>query len=307
MKHILLFGDPILDIYVYGSAIGKSLETPTIVAKEQDRKISFGGSSLVARNILELGGKVSYVTVLGNDKEAKLYEGLKHKNLTKHFIVDPIRRTTIKKRFWVDGYKLLQIDNLDNRDISQKIQGEIVQIVNKEMVKTDVVVISDYRHGMMTPHIINFVLKTANQHNKKVFVDSQVSHRKSVHHYYKDSYMVLLSEKEAKDVDPNFGLDNFDELKHKLGKSNICVKLGENGSIASVKGKVVKTSAIKVQPLDVCGAGDAFLAALCISDLDNIEASLKKSNIWAGLSTLIHGTTPPKKADLEKHIKGETE
>ena len=38
-KKVLIVGDTILDIYVNGTAIGKSLETPTIVAKEESRNI----------------------------------------------------------------------------------------------------------------------------------------------------------------------------------------------------------------------------------------------------------------------------
>ena len=108
-KKILLIGDPILDIYVYGTALGKSAETPTMVAKEERTEVSYGGSSLVVRNILELGAKVSYIAVIGNDEEAKHYNKFNHANLTNYFVVDKTRRTTIKKRFWIDGYKLSRL------------------------------------------------------------------------------------------------------------------------------------------------------------------------------------------------------
>ena len=54
-KPILLFGDSIVDVYVYGHALGISSETPTIVAHRDSQKVSLGGAFLVARNLLELG------------------------------------------------------------------------------------------------------------------------------------------------------------------------------------------------------------------------------------------------------------
>ena len=50
--------------------------------------------------------------------------------------------------------------------------------------------------------------------------------------------------------------------------------------------------------VDTCGAGDAFLAALCLGGLARPELSLHIANRWAGLSTTVHGTVPPRLADL---------
>jgi len=307
-KKILLIGDLILDIYVYGTAIGKSLETPTIVAKEQSTKISFGGASLVVRNMLELGAKVSFISVIGNDKKAKKYTEFVHKNLEKKFVTDLTRKTTIKKRFWIDGYKMLQIDNLDNKDIDKKVLGKIKETFEKEIKKCDVVVVSDYRHGLMTKELIEFIKKITQKNKKKVFVDSQISHRKSMHQHYKDYYIILLSEQEAKTLDKNFKPVNaasFEELQKKLGSSNLCVKLGEKGSLSLIENKCFKTKAIKINSKDTCGAGDAFLAAIALSNLqNNTEESLQIANVWAGLSTAIHGTIPAKKQELLNYFSG---
>jgi sugar/nucleoside kinase (ribokinase family) len=52
--------------------------------------------------------------------------------------------------------------------------------------------------------------------------------------------------------------------------------------------------------VDPCGAGDAFLAAFSLGDRSQPEESLKIANIWGALSTTIHGTIPPQKAELLK-------
>lgn len=305
-KKVLLVGDTILDIYVYGTAIGKSLETPTIVAKENSKKLSFGGASLVARNLAELGANVDFVSVIGNDESAKYYDSFSHPKIKKFFVVDKSRQTTVKKRFWIDGYKLLQMDNLDNRDIDDKISAQLLEEVKNKIKQADLVVISDYRHGLFTTKIIEELKELAKANEKNMVVDSQISHRESMHHFYRDSYLVLLSEKEAKQLDEKFvptkSKDSFEGLKKVLGNSNICVKLGEKGSIALINGQCFLTKAIDVEPKDTCGAGDAFIAALSLSGLENPVESLCIANAWAGLSTTIHGTEPPKKQELLKQL-----
>lgn len=305
-KTILLIGDPILDIYVYGTALGKSLETPTIVAKKLKTQITFGGATLVVRNILELGSFVKYIAVLGSDKNSKYYDNLKHKNLDKYLILDKSRKTTTKKRFWIDGYKLLQIDELDNRDVNEDLENKIIKIFKDEIKKCDIIVISDYRHGLLTKKLISTVIEIATKNQKKILVDSQISHREGNHHLYKGSSMILLSENEAKTIDPNFKIVTngiSKKIQNYFKESNICIKLGKQGSIYSDKSEIIRSPAIEVNSVDTCGAGDAFLAACAVSDLKEISNVMEFANIWAGLSTTIHGTLPPTIKKFENYIK----
>jgi sugar/nucleoside kinase (ribokinase family) len=53
-----------------------------------------------------------------------------------------------------------------------------------------------------------------------------------------------------------------------------------------------------VTVVDTTGAGDAFMSAFCLAGPGEPEQALKLANAWAGLSVQIHGTIPPKKADL---------
>ena len=54
------------------------------------------------------------------------------KNLKKiNYIIDKKRPTTIKERFMVDGYKLLQLDVLKNEEVSKEIIKKITYKVKK--------------------------------------------------------------------------------------------------------------------------------------------------------------------------------
>jgi sugar/nucleoside kinase (ribokinase family) len=60
----------------------------------------------------------------------------------------------------------------------------------------------------------------------------------------------------------------------------------------------VSAPARPVAAADTTGAGDAFLAALALTGLDDPLAALTLANAWAALSIQIHGTIPPALDDL---------
>ena len=259
---------------------------------------------MVVRNILSLGSKVKYIFTLGDDENSKYYKSFNHKNLQKFIINDSLKKTTAKKRFWIDGYKLLQIDDLDNQDISKEIENKILNTFKEHIKSCDLVIISDYRHGLLTESLIASIKIISNIQNKKLFVDSQISHRVSNHHLYKDIYMLFLSENEAKNIDPNFDADKklFNKILNSFPNIKICIKLGENGSVYLNDKEVIFSPAADVKVNDTCGAGDAFLAACAVGHIDDPIKLMELANAWAGLSTQIHGTQPPELNDLLKKI-----
>ena len=293
-KNVLLIGDTIVDHYVYGTLLGTSAETPTIVAKEMEQTFTLGGAFLVCRNLLSLNGKVQFITLIGEDRESDLIRHFSHPNLTMLPFTDDGRKVTVKRRYWVDGYKLLQFDQLDDRPLEPSVGEDILREVERRLPRTHSLIISDYRHGLLTKELIHQLIGLAKKANKPIFVDSQVSQKASNHMLYQGASLICLNRKEALCVDPDMGNEvDFEKLFHRLKASHIVVKDGEKGSIASIGGKIYRTPAYPVNVVDTCGAGDAFLAALSLGDLERPEISLSLANLWAGLSTAQKGPHPP--------------
>ena len=305
-KRVLLVGDTILDIYIYGNIVGKALDAPVPEVEEGQVNIFFGGNGLVASHILELGGHLTFITVLGADEDAKYYDSLVHPKLKKIFLVDNTRRTTVKRR-WYDGWKkLLQVNKVDNHDISVSLEKKLLGHIEREVKNVDVIVVMDPQHGLLKQTLIDNLLKISKKYEKPLYVDVQISHKKSNHHLYRGVDYMLLNEKEARTVYPKFDIKKPEQtlatIMKKLNLKNVIVKLGSRGTLAVVNGRYIKTRAYKVRAVDPCGAGDAFLAAFSLGDRSRPEESLKIANIWAALSTKIHGTIPPKKKDLIRAI-----
>lgn len=297
-----MIGDTILDIYSYGQEVCKSSDSQAIEAEEEKISITFGGASLVASNILELGGRVIFFSVVGDDPISKHYDFFTHPKLNKNFLVDKNRPTTVKKRFWVDGRKVFQINQVDNQDISSNLEKELIAKIESCLSEVDLIVALDARHGLLTKNLISQLIRLAKRHQKPLYVDSQISHKNSNHYLYRRADCFFLNRNEAKAILPDFNMrrpkESLKLLKENFAVNNVVIKLGGQGSVALFNNKYIRSPAYRVKALDPCGAGDAFLACFCLGSREAPEESLAIANVWAALSTTIRGTNPPKKQAL---------
>lgn len=294
-KKILLIGDTILDAYVYGRKVGKDLDSSAPQVKEIDVFRTFGGASLVAANILELGGQVFFVSVVGADKNAEYYNTFNHLKFKKFFIVDTERKTTTKSRIFVDGKKMLWLNQVTDGEINSDIEKKIVDAVKPLVKEVDVMVAADNQHGLLTENLIKQLVKLSHEFKKPLYVDSQIGYKPGKHHLYRGADCMFLNRREAQSVDKKIDIK---KIKEKLGISNVVVKLGAKGAVALFNDELVGSVPYKVRVVDPCGAGDAFLAAFSMSDRRFPEESLDIANIWGALAVTIQGTEPPKKKDL---------
>lgn len=296
-----------MDIYIYGNTIGLSPDAPSPEMEEQKSSIFFGGNGLIANHILNLGGDLTFITILGDDEDAKYYDSWTHPKLKKIFLTDPTRKTTVKRRWFDKNLKLLQVNKVDNHYINSDLEKRIIKLVEANAPHADVIVIMDPQHGMLTKRLIKNIVAIGKKYKKPLHVDVQVFHRPSNHHLYKGVDTMFLNQKEAEAVYPEFNPQKPEQsllvIIKKLKLKNAVVKLGSLGSIAIFGDQYIKSRPYKVRAVDVCGAGDAFLAAFSLGDRNQPEESLRVANIWAALSTKIHGTMPPRKKDLAKILK----
>jgi len=66
-QKMLVIGDFIADIYIYGKPFQLSREAPVVVIRHESEEIVPGGAGNAANNLASLGGQVFAVGILGND------------------------------------------------------------------------------------------------------------------------------------------------------------------------------------------------------------------------------------------------
>jgi len=255
---------------------------------------------------------VVFSTVLGDDA----LKDQVHKDLAAHgirclLIVDPTRPTTSKNAIVVAGYRLLKIDTLDNRAISEKVLKQLVEQV--ATVPADAVVCSDFRHGIFDRHTIPDLV-AAIPRNAFRAADSQVASRWGNILEFKGFDLITPNEREAR-----FALGDQDSGVRPLGVElftraqckTLMLKLGDRGMIAfrdrppADARSFFSLDSFAERAVDPVGAGDALLAyaTLAMVATGNEVVAAILGSFAAGIECEVDGNVPVTQTDLLDKIR----
>ncbi len=303
---VLVVGDSMLDAYEHCVVKRISPEAPVPIAVVVDDSFFLGGAANVAHNARALGAQVSIVSVVGDDEEGRRIrtlldaEGIHHAGL----ITDSQRVTTQKKRVVSGTQQLMRIDREVTYDIRKEIQAEIHVTLEKLIHTHDVIIISDYCKGLLSPSTIQFIKKEAEKRKVKIFVDSKdTSLRK-----YTDVYLIKPNKEEAEHLagekfTPAY--TNLESIGGKLSKSfgsNVVITLGADGMALFADNHFSHQTTKAQQVYDVSGAGDTVLAtiATAVSSGISLEDAVTISNYTAGYVVSQLGTVVCSQKTLKK-------
>nr|WP_294895316.1 D-glycero-beta-D-manno-heptose-7-phosphate kinase [uncultured Pedobacter sp.] len=288
--NILVIGDLMLDHYIHGSATRLSPEAPVpIVSAKKEFKI-IGGAGNVANNIIALGGKVSVGGVVGDDDNGEeIIKILLEKQADTSLIVkDKSRSTTLKTRILADNHQIVRVDREHLHPINTEIETEISDQLANEISKSDIVIISDYNKGLLTPLLTQNIINYAKSVNKKVVVDPKgIDYSK-----YKNAYLIKPNRKELTETAKIGSLNNEASLKeaatvvfNQTNVENLVVTLSEEGMVI-INATEFTTLPIKATEVyDVTGAGDTVIAtiAYCLAIGLNLYEACQISNYAAAI------------------------
>ena len=173
----LCIGDVMLDHYVQGQIKRISPEAPVPVLKSSDSYSTLGGAGNLVANMATLGAISYFTTIVGNDDGAKTIKKIaqSYDNLGLHLLKLSDRPTTTKTRYISQNQQILRIDNESDQQISPSDVDTILQHTHTQITKSDIVIISDYKKGLITDSLSTQVIMQAHAHGKKVIVDPKGS------------------------------------------------------------------------------------------------------------------------------------
>lgn len=300
-----VIGDTIVDINHYCEVVGGLHKTPTLSVSKKISEKYLGGASIVAAHFKEITNNVTLTTLLGRDKYASFIKNeLRKRNISLNYITEENRPTTTKSSYICNFHKLLKVDNVINSIISI----ESLEKLQKKIKKTDIIVFSDFRHGMFNSYTINKICKKL---PKKIFkvADSQVASRWGNICDFKNFDLITPTEKEARfslmqQDDPIRTLIN--NVLDATGSSNVILKLGSKGIISLNKKKkdYITIDSFVNKVLDNNGAGDCLLAysSLTLFKTKSLIAASIIGVLAASCKCEMLGNKPVKIEDLLKKI-----
>ena len=153
---VLILGDVMLDEYMWGAVSRISPEAPVPVVAVQSESVKVGGAGNVATNVAALGGRATLVGLVGNDAAA---ERLSHE-LELHgvkgdgLVEDRSRPTTIKSRVVAGSQHVVRFDRESDAPVSRAVRAQVIAAVRQRLPETDVLLISDYAKGVVSPGLV---------------------------------------------------------------------------------------------------------------------------------------------------------
>lgn len=259
-------GDTIVDSYCYCSLLGATAKSPTLSVRYEHRDVFAGGAAAVAQHMRAAGATVALSTVLGEDEPKQFVErALGDAGVQLVPVIDKVRPTPYKERFFAEGYKLLQVDRVDNRTISE----HAVRTLEHALASTpaSVVVFSDFRHGIFNSQNVRRLRACIPPDALKV-ADSQVSSRWGNILDFTEFDLLTPNEREAR-----FALGDQDSVVRPLALKlfqqarcrSLILKLAERGLIGyrtpgNMPREFFTIDSFADHVVDPIGAGDALLA-----------------------------------------------
>lgn len=307
----LVVGDLMLDEYLWGTAERISPEAPVQVVDVQREDLRLGGAGNVANNLRTLGCRVTLASVIGADDNGEaLVRGLTEREIdTGGMFREPGRRTARKTRIVASHQQILRIDRETRAPLAPVQEAEFCAWLKEHVGSFDVVLVSDYLKGVLTPAVLTAVVTAARSHRIPVLVDPKGTD----YGRYRGATVLTPNRKEAEAA---AGLAIHDDaslvraaetIMGKVGLDNLLITRSEAGmSLFSGSGRTIHIPTVAREVFDVTGAGDTVLATLACGvagGMDLADAA-RLANTAAGIAVAKLGTsvvTPAEIVDAVAH------
>ncbi|HKL13046.1 MAG TPA: 1-phosphofructokinase family hexose kinase [Halanaerobiales bacterium] len=194
-------------------------------------------------------------------------------------------------------------DNLNNTTTEVLEAGpeikehEINNFLNKykQLVKkADVITASGSLPRGLTTDFYRNLIKIANKNNKKIILDTSGDYLKEA--IKEKPYMIKPNEEEIsylfKDGYKNI-VDYIQPLikLKKMGIKRPIITLGKKGALGLYDGKAIHFQPPEVEPVNVVGSGDAFVAGCAIGLLENDYIQTLKKGMACGIANTLYMKT----------------
>jgi len=312
---VLLVGDIMLDSFIYGAVSRISPEAPIPVISVNREKKMLGGAGNVLANLAALGCETDIISIIGKDVAGQ--EVMQHVSdcgVSPHGMVEDLARPTIlKTRYISQNQQLLRVDREEIVTPSEVIEKQIISITEKLMAKANILILSDYGKGVLSPNVIKSLIKLANKNKIPVVVDPK-GNDFSV---YKGASVVTPNRNELQGAMNGMTVKTDSDIESagqalikQSGIETVIVTRSEDGiSVINKKDTPVHIPTKAREVYDVSGAGDtvvATIAAMMASGANTAQAA-EVANIAGGLAVAKLGTAIISQAELMQAIENSDE
>lgn len=312
-KKIVVWGDFILDEYIFTSTGRISREAPVLVTEYEESCFMLGGAGNVVHNLKSLGAEPVPVGFSGDDEAGERIRNIfsdlsvdtSHLSVVKGFTT-PRKSRILSGRDNSRKQQVLRIDYL-NKDIRGSAEYDDLSGKLRSLLATsDLLLVSDYLKESVIPDIFTGIVKDFP--NISSIVDSRENLLK-----FKGATYVTPNEPEIRNIFPSIRFRSAgdfikagEKLISMLNCRGVVQKRGHKGMIVFEQDKDPVELPIHgvTEIVDVTGAGDTVISllSLSIASGESLLSSAMISNIGASMVVMKEGAYPLKAEELKIEI-----
>jgi len=293
--NVAVIGDGIIDEYHYVDVLGQTGKSNIQAVRYEQKERFAGGSFAVANHVAGFVNRVTLVTGIGDNKKDADFVKSKLKDNVEALLFRFSQAPTLTKLRYVNEEmdKFFEVYFSDTNPMDDILEKEIIQWLDRQLLKFDVVIVPDFGNGFITPKIV----ETISKKSKFLAVNTQINGGNRGYHvisrYPKADY-ISLNEPEIRMACH----DKNNELTEVAKKTATLLNAKYTAVTRGVKGVMLldrennetfNLPAISTKVVDKIGAGDAFLSlsALCLANDIKPELSAFLGSVAAALDVQI--------------------
>ena len=317
---VLAVADLVADEYLYGRIARVSREAPVLILDYDETRIVPGGGGNAVNNIAALGGVPVLVGVVGRDPAGRsLLKELRRAKVDVSGVwKEPDYRTPTKTRILAGGVhdakqQVVRIDRRTRLEPGEGLRRHIDESIKAGLPQADVVMVSDYDYGLVTPSLGNAIARRAAALRKPAVLDSRFSILS-----YSGFTSATPNEPEVEAAlgitigHDQAGLERAGrKLLRKMRAASLLVTRGKDGMALFEPRR--KTRHVPIfgtdAAADVTGAGDTVISAyaLALGAGASFYEAARIANYAGGLVVMKRGTATVSRDELAEAVRSDEE
>lgn len=287
---VVCVGDVMLDRFVYGHVERVSPEAPIPVLSVAREVTSLGGAGNVLRNLVAVGAKACFLSVVGTDTAASEIGSLLASlgDVESHLLAERSRVTTVKTRYIGGQQQLLRADRERATPLMALTRRDFLGVFRQSLKERQVTVISDYAKGVLADGFAAELIAAARDASQIVLVDPKGTD----YAIYRGATLIKPNRRELAEATHRLVNSDIEIVTaaralieaHEFGA--VLVSLSDQGMLlVEASGATHRLPTVAREVYDVSGAGDtamAVMAAALAVGAAPLEAA-RLANVAAGI------------------------
>lgn len=316
---VAVFGDLIVDEFIYGEISRVSREAPVLILNYDSTEIVPGGAGNAASNVAALGGAAAAIGIAGRgDTGGRLIETMERAVDVRGVVRSKSFRTPTKTRILAGGVHSAkqQVVRIDRATASAATESDRRAVESKLLAalgRCTALLVSDYGSGLVTPKIVADAHRRLRERrpDAPVLVDSRYA-------LLRFRGMTTCTPNES-EVEQLFGIRIGDDTRvlERAGRAlldrtrarAVLVTRGGRGMALFERGR--RTVHIPIvgsdQIADVTGAGDTVIATmtLALAAGASFEEGARLANYAGGIVVMKRGTATVSADELRAAVQSD--